>query len=541
MARQKTTPVVYQKTSRIDKAVAVTSGRAAQVIPMAYMPILRGDSASGRVSVQIDMAEMPKPLLNGVFMNVQAWFVPKSVHPQFSGTDEFMNSYQNETIKALGQADREPPAFFDTITDPADITLVQGSHLYKTLGIHIPADTPVNTDLIDAFVLVHNFRLAANSTRLPLAEYAQQDLAAAVGPKRAFWHSNRFSRVVPDYERALVVGSLDLDIFAGTIPIDGLFRNTAINAEVTDPVGVNDGTDTIPSADSRHVLIDNTAAFPRVFAEMENTNIVTSLADIDKARTTQAFAKLRTSMAGNDNTGFNSDDAIVATMMQGLSVPPEMFHRPWLMDSARVALGFNERHASDGDSLDKSVSKGRATASLSLNLPQQDSGGTIVVICEVLPERINEAQSDEWLLMTDVEMLPDALRDIQRTEPTDMVLTRRLDTRHTTPAEAYGWEGMNDKWNRDYTKLGGVFFQDDPSNPWKEQRAAIWQTEIIDPQLDTEHYLAPADFPHDVFSDPLAPAFEAVVRHNVTVVGLTQLGDALDENNDEYADTKSDT
>jgi len=39
-----------------------------------------------------------------------------------------------------------------------------------------------------------------------------------------------------------------------------------------------------------------------------------------------------------------------------------------------------------------------------------------------MPERLDERQSDEWINTTTVAKLPDALRDVQRPEPVDMVL-----------------------------------------------------------------------------------------------------------------------
>ena len=142
--------------------------------------------------------------------------------------------------------------------------------------------------------------------------------------------------------------------------------------------------------------------------------------------------------------------------------------------------------------------------------------------------------SDEWLLATDVNDLPNALRDVQRVEPVDLVLNRRVDAKHTTPGGLYGYEPMNDKWNRDFTRLGGDFYMATPGGGWTENRSNIWQTEIVDPVLSDTHYLAPTVFPHDVFSDTLGDAFEFVARHAVSIVGLTQIGDLLAENNDDY-------
>jgi len=80
----------------------------------------------------------------------------------------------------------------------------------------------------------------------------------------------------------------------------------------------------------------------------------------------------------------------------------------------------------------------------------------------------------------------------------------------------------------------GAFYQATPGAKWTEQRSAIWLAEIINPTFTGEHWLAPLNFPHDVFSDTLAPAFEVVARHAVTIVGLTQIGDVLVENSDDY-------
>ena len=97
---------------------------------------------------------------------------------------------------------------------------------------------------------------------------------------------------------------------------------------------------------------------------------------------------------------------------------------------------------------------------------------------------------------------------------------------------------MNDRWNRDFTRLGGDFFMATPGGGWTENRSNIWQTEIVDPVFTDLHYLAPAPFPHSVFADADADAFEVVCRHLVTIAGLTQIGDVLAEDNDDYQAVK---
>ncbi|WP_283178838.1 hypothetical protein [Gemmobacter sp. 24YEA27] len=161
MARQSTTPVTFNRTVRPDQSVTMTSGRAGKVVPVGYIPLLAGDSCGGQAGIDLELREMPKPLLNGVTANVQAWFVPKSAHPQFSGMDELLHARTGEPIKFLGGAgktQRTPPAFFHQATG-ANLTAAMNSELFKSLGIHVVPSAPINTDLIDAF----NRRISSGS------------------------------------------------------------------------------------------------------------------------------------------------------------------------------------------------------------------------------------------------------------------------------------------------------------------------------------------------------------------------------------------
>lgn len=539
MARQSTSAVQFNRSIRKDTAVLMSSGRAGVVQPVGFIPLHAGDSASGRVGIDCQLKEMPKPLLNGATANFQAWFVPKSAHPQFSGIDELQHARTGDAIKALGSADRTPPAFFSKLSSGGSQTFA-ASAFGKALGLHVPTGGSVNTDLLDAFSLIYNFRLAAHSSRLTRRKYTAENFTEVCTLPPAFWPSSRFASVVPDYERALVVGALDLDVAAGRLPISGI--GTRSGANTTDPykdttgasIGSTKQEARWQTANGSVAVATSATHQADVWAEMAGQTVGVTLADIDKARTTQSFAKLRTAYAGNDATGFDNDDTIVALLMQGISVPADQFKRPWLLDSKRVPIGFAERFASDGASLDKSVTLGRASAQLSLNVPVQDVSGLIIITVEVLPERIDERMSDEWLLTTDVDNLPNALRDVQRIEPVDMVLNRRVDAKHSTPNGLYGYEPMNNVWNRDFTRLGGDFYMATPGGGWTENRSAIWQTEIVDPTFSAQHFLAPSPFPHDVFADQNADAFEVVCRHAVSISGLTQIGDVLAENNDDY-------
>lgn len=537
MARQSTTPVSFSHSVRADRNVTMSSARAGVVAPVDYFPLLAGDSASGRVGVDIKLAPMPKPLLNAVTANIQAWFVPKLALPQFSSREELVHAMTGTPIKALGADDRTPPPYFNVLSGTAR-NEVLASEMFTGLGIHCAFSDSINTDLIDAFNVVYNFRLAAISSRLPRRSYAIEDHVEATTLPPAFWPSAPRINMVPDYERALVVGSLDLDVIAGRVPVNGIGGAGAGLTGQTQQYTFVDGLR--PSAtgnlwsSSSFILEKGADGLPALYGDLAGQTIGVSLADIDKARTTQAFAKLRTAYAGNDATGFDNDDAIIAVLMQGIGVGADEFKRPWLLDSKRVPVNFAERFSTDADALDVSNSDGLASAMLSINVPKNDVGGVVIVTVEVMPERIDERQADYWLSCTEYNDLPNALRDVQRPEPVDMVLNKRIDAKHAAPNQLYGYEPMNNVWNRDFTRLGGNFYQAAPGSAFTENRAAIWGAEMVNPNFSSSHYLAPYPFPHDVFADTTADAFECVARHDVKIVGLTQIGDVLAENSDDY-------
>ena len=332
MTRQSSTPVPFESSMRPDTEVIMTSGRAGVVNPVGYIPLLPGESMSGSLGIDIKLAEMPRPLINAVTANVQAWVVPKGAMPQFPGRDELNHAMTGEVIKSLGAADRAPPPFYTTISG-ASLTTAAASKFFKALGLHIPAGATINSDLIDAFSLIYNFRLAAHSSRLTRRKYAAEDIAEATSLPPAFWPSGRFAHVVPDYEAALIQGSLNLDVLAGTLPVDGIgFYATGSastetlrkTAPLADEVGVSVRTSGFGA--KVHSGAGATAK-PKIEVSLSGQTIPVSLADIDKARITQAYAKLHAAYAGNDATGFDNEKTLVALLMQGIDPGAEAFKR----------------------------------------------------------------------------------------------------------------------------------------------------------------------------------------------------------------------
>lgn len=542
--RQSQAPMGYDLTRRMDNASVLTSGPAGVAIPVTVAPLHRGDSASGRVMIDMQLAEMPRPLENAVLGRIQAWFVPRPALPHFEGLDEYTHAFHGKNITRLGAASRTPPGLFDTVGTAA-IAAAQSSEFFEALGISLVASTAINTDYVDAYNLVMNFRLAAYSSKATRYDYYLEDAVTSLQLKPAFWPRNRMHNIVPDYEQALVKGSLDLDVVAGQVPVSGIGNTTGTGdfgngpqtlrytGGTTESLGSGELGFTSNASDFA-IKEDGTTGFPAIYAEMAGETIGTSLADIDKARTTQAFAKAQAAMAGNNYSGFNNDDVIISELMQGFVVPEELFNRPFLLDNKTVVFGMNERHATDAANLDDSVTTGRASATLSINIPKANYGGVMMVTVEVMPERLFERQSDEYLYCTGVDDLPNALRDLQRTEPVDIVTNRRVDTAHTTPAGTYGYEPMNAKWKREFTRLGGEFRQLTPGTPSTVARTAIWQADYVDPAFTTDHYICPHPFPQDVFSVPANDIVNISVMQQLTITGHTQFGDDLVEDNGEF-------
>lgn len=550
--RQSAAPIQFDMTRRMDNVSVLTTTKAGVSCPVTVAPLLAGDSCTGRVQFDLQLAEMPRPLNNAVLARAQAWCVPRPALPYFMGEEDYVRAYQGKAATRLGGASVAASALFST-ANASTIDLTSG-HIFYHLGIvHENNTTQVSRDYIDAYNLIWNFRRDAHSSKIPRANYASENVDSQ-DLKQAFWPTNRMMQVVPDYESALVVGSLELDVSAGQVPVSGIYatqgtlspaRNT--NLSYYDAAGnviSAGGSNMFSTADGMFVSAETSGApsasnIPQIFAEMAGQTITTTLADIDKARTTNAFAKMRAMMAGSDFSGFNTDDVIVSQFMQGFTVPDGLLNRPMLLDSKTVVFGMVERHATDSANLDDSVSTAQASVSLSINVPKMQYGAIIMTTIEVMPERLYERQQDPYLYCTTVDDLPNALADVQRVEPVDIVLNSRVDTRHSTPSGIFGYEPMNAKWRREFTRLGGEFIQTTPGVPNQAQRTAIWQPDIVDPALTSDHWLCPSPFPQDVFSVPANDVCEIAARQMLTITGITQFGDMLVEDNDEFLDTKA--
>ncbi len=550
--RQNAAPVGFSQSRRADNCSTLTSVKAGVVNIIAQAPVFRGDSVAGRINLALSLAEMPKPVNNAIIARAQAWFVPRPALPQFSGLDEYTHAFQGKSISSLGASDRSPPSLYETGTSYSKNI----SPHWRTLGIAVGDSDVTNHDIHDSYTLVQNFRLAAHSSKMTRYNYVSEGgtgVAKWDSLKPAFWPRGRMHSMVADYESALVTGSMDLDVSAGQIPISGIgFSNSVVTGttlSAREAGQVDPDSTSYPrtqSGENVEFRTQNTnefgTAYPDIYAEMAGQIVATTLADIDKARQTNAFAKMLASYAGTNYSGFNNDDVIVSELMQGFQVPQELFNRPWLLDNKTVIFGQQERHASGSlADLDDSVTTGQAMVSLSINIPRAEYGGHMIATLEVMPERLYERQSDEYLYVTSADDLPNALRDSLRPEPVDIATNRRWDVKHTTPNGIAAYEPMNAKWRREATRLGGEFQQTTPGTPVTTARTAIWQPDVVDPTMNNDFWLCPTPFPQDVFSVPSNDCVEVALMQQLTITGLTQFGDELVEDNAEFLTVKAET
>ena len=510
----------YPRSVRIDRWRGKTSGRAGSIIPIAYFPLLREDAISGTVNVSVRMEETVKPLMNGVRCKIMAHLWPFSADRRFSGLEQMNASYAGEVN--FGGA--PTPSFVKRgvyADDPVN------QEIWRKLGVHERAGLSINMAVITAYNSIVNKRRGARSEHLPIRDLAEGTLA------RAFWMDPNRWAVVPDFDQAIMDGEVPL---SGRAPISGIGVAQTISVA---PVVVGNARETGKTSTVRYDAAGPTAtaaaqiqvkmtsnqateAWPSIFAELEASGVYLSLANIEMARKTAAFARIREQYEGTN------DDFVIDLLMSGIRVPPTQLFDPILLGSQTQVFGLQERHATDFANLDKSLTTGMVNFSMPIRTPDIGPGGVVLITCEIVPESLPELGSDHFLYSAFDGLFPDALEDTLDPEKVDIVFNREVDAYHSAPDGVFGYQPLNFRWNRDFARFGGKYWTGaTPSN--SEERYSFWQVRPTDPNLTEDFYLCPAPFPHDVFADTTADPFEITTLATMQVRGLTVFGEALSE------------
>lgn len=539
-----TTPVVAEKSLRGEEVRVLTTCRAGKIVPVTYIPMLREDRVSrGSIRLRFEMAETLYPLMNAVNVTAFAHFVPFTAlrddagNYVFDGMDDFNRSYQGVADPATGQV----KSFFSPVTiGAAEIN----SEVFKKMGMHFVEGEILNARrVLEAYRTVVNFRREARSSKLPL--HAGTFLASA------FWKQPTLAHIVPDFDAAMLDGAVNLSWTnatlspagtTGTVPVKNLWRMPA-NASFQDSGASGFQGKTLTStsgasplaAKSAYALgtssggvplVDRAAIFESVRWELGNSGVMLSLANIELAKKTAAFAKLREQYHGV------SDDHLIDLLMEGIRVPDEQLRQPILLDRKSTIFGYTERHATDGDNLDKSVTTGLTELTLNFRTPPMNTGGIIMITVEIVPEQLWERMDDVFLRTVDPAKLPNFMRDYLDPEKVEVVQNRYVDVRHSAPDGVFGYAPLNHAWKRSITRIGGKYFRPDTQG-FVEDRQRFWSVEKTDPKLTEDFYLV-GDLPHTVFADTTADPFEILALGSVQIVGNTVFGKALEEDNGDF-------
>jgi hypothetical protein len=526
-----TAPITVQRSTRRDRGRVLTSADAGKVLPLKYIPMLREDAVKrGRVRVNIEMMETAELLMNGIRVDVMAHYVPMLAFERFNGSMEELNrSYKGETgIGGTVVPYFEKNKFYKPSTDTVEVfnswtgvdtgsntdTNAYAPGFYQIMGLHTQASNH-NSTVVEAYNAIVNHRRKARSASLPLRNPYDHRLA------EAFWSLDN-NHIVPDFDQKMIDGEVALNGLTFEAPLRSS-QYTVIN-----PTNLNGGADpgttfVVPgkvSGDPTYDAAEAEYVWSSLWAELQGGgNATMSLADIEQAKKTAAFAKLRSMYDGID------DDFIIDMLMEGIRVPEEAMKQPILLSKKSTMIGYNQRYATDAANLDASVTNGYATVDMSINTPQMNTGGVIMITAEIVPEQMWERKKDYFLYETDPDNLPNYLRDFLDPEQVSVIKNDHLDVNHSTPNGTFGYAPLNHEWMRDMVNVGGKYYR--PANDaFDEDRAKIWTVEQTDPTLSEDFYLV-SGLHKKVFSDQVADAFEITCISDLEITGNTVFGERL--------------
>lgn len=507
-------PTAHQRTRRTDAVSVVTSSFGGKLVPLAMVPLLREDGIlNSRVSINLQMAETADMLLNPVRVSAMAYLVPKLAFERFADMGSIDRSYNGQQ-----EIDGSVIPWFETTQGTEN-----NNAIIKTLGKHVPVGEDYNTDYVEAYNAVWNYIALQRSSSLT----ARDRLDGSLAP--AFWEHTQMRHVVPTFDAAMIEGNVPVSFTGGTQELEvirrpgsgsNVYYQAGTDVEMTQSTGAFfSGGARLRSDQSQDSSFDPSG---NLYAELREEGVQISLANIEQARETRAWAKMRAQYQGI------SEDWMIDQLLAGMRLNDETLKSPILMDHADTIVGMSERYATDGDNLDKSVADGRTSLSLNLRAPALQTGGVLVICGQALPEMIYERQRDYYFRATAVDNLPNRTADELDPQPVSTIKNGEVDESHTQANDLFGYAPLNHEWMRRAPSVGGKYYRNDPSDPWDENRNRIWSTEVVDPTLGPDFYLS-TTLSHSVFADSNTDPFEWWVAGDVQIDGLTYFGETLRE------------
>lgn len=528
--RMKTTPIPVQRSVRQLDIRGLTSIPAGKVAPLAAWGLLREDTMlSSRFRLNFEMLETVELLVNPVHVRVMAWLVPFLAFDRFQGSmDQLNRSYMKQPQIDGGSIVPfiETSAFNQT-----------NNEVLRYLGKHARDGQLISTAYNEAYNAIWNHRAKNRSPDITLRNRLDLTLA------KAFWVHQRFGDIVPDFDQAVIEGEVPLTVTDGKMPVRGIGLQTSTiqaaanvglrytgGATSTAAQGWMEGTVPPAAAGQTRIGIEQDptrVGFPAIFAELADSGITVSLANIELARKTQAFAALR------KQYNQHSDDYIIDLLMNGISVPEQEWAHPILLQDRSTIFGMNKRYASDSLDLTASVVNGGTFIDLVLRTPRVPTGGVIMITAEVAPEQLFERQQDTFMFIGDQEYYPEYIRDTLDPEKVDIVKNEYVDVDHATPDGTFGYAPLNHGWARIGPHIGGKFYRPDVDGGFDEDRQRIWAVETANPTLSQDFYLV-TNLHQKPFVVTNQDNFEGVIRGMAAIEGNTVFGRLLVEASNDY-------
>lgn len=523
MSRTRVAPIPTAKSTRFQDVRNLTSLPAGRMVPLVAIPLHREDAVR-RCSLRLSFEQMETEeiLMNGVFVSVKAYLVSNLALDRFDGMDALNRSYKGIAVEGLSVV-----PFYETVVADAPGTNL----IYKYLGEHYKTGDTINTHYVEAYNQIWNFRARNRSQDLNLRTRLDSTLAPA------FWRHQQFKNVVPSFDQAVIDGEVPLNVVDGSLPVRGIgfsgtVSGTLAQAGVREADGSTHTYAVAKATSANNAWIKATAndgtGLPEIFAELTANGITVSLSNIEVARKTQAFARLKEQYQGL------TDEYIIDLLMSGVSVPEQAMNQPILLGEQTTIFGMSKRYSTSSGALDESVVNGATFIDLTFRTPPVNPGGVIMVVAECLPEQLFERQRDPFMYLTAVDQHPDYLRDELDPEKVEVVLNGQVDAAHATAAGTFGYAPLNWKWMLQQPRIGGRFYRSDPASTANdEDRQRIWAVETVNPSLAADFYIS-TNINTKPFLVTNQDPFECVTRGMALIEGLTVFGGALVESTGSY-------
>ena len=403
------------------------------------------------------------------------------------------------------------------------------------MGKHGKQGATINTDAIEAYNAIWNFRAKNRSPDLTLRARLDETLAPA------FWLHQTFAHIVPDFDQAIIDGEVPLNIVGSQLALTGPgkvanraveFRDTGNGVRTFGSPGA--GTLGLSAGEGGNAgtwttrLTSDALDLSAVFAELEADGITVSLANIELARKTQAFANLRRQYNAHD-------EYIIDLLMDGITIPEQQWKQPILLFDQTTQFGMSKRYASDSGNLTESVVNGMTTMEMRLATPRVPCGGVVMIVAEITPEQMFERQQDPYLYASDVEELPQFLRDTLDPEKVQIVKNEEIDLDHDSAADTFGYAPLNHQWMRNAPGIGGRFYRPEVDAGFDEDRQRLWAVETQNPTLSKDFYLCTTmHYKPFVITDDEVDHFDVLMRGEGFIGGNTVFGGALVEATNDY-------